>query len=668
MIGYTPSHLTENEVILEKLNQIIDYLLKNPSYQVFAYNGGFIEGTLTYEIANIINSNNINVADVVVFNNGYYGIISEITETEFTLTAGISLIGPQGPQGVKGDTGAQGPKGDTGPQGPQGPEGPQGPQGPKGDTGTIPEALPQEASALKSGNLPTAGWTETRKTYWTGQKSPVGSLVFTTTTEAPLSNGFYVHIYDTKDYYLSYSIDDFRPLSSGNGYSAIKNTYNLEVVIYYFTSGEPAGKVSLVGEGGNYGILESISSLTYSSATFAISDTSITANSDILMELTDDGGVNSYSMEAGKMTVIRDTVPTQPIPYTYKVKQTNASGQFTLVNHYVPEVPESPTSLPVTYKKVSGSLPTTGWATQAKPIWTGVVLTSYNEWVSTNIVIPEAFRGLSSGWEVTIRYNGGNTERLSNIYSYDQETNTFSFKDKNTNKALRMKINTTSGNVFFSRIMNTSFDVTEIYNTAYVEKTYTISDADITANTSVKMYLTDAGGVKAQSKANGSITVIRDTVPTTAIPYEYEVEETSAEGLFEVINAYVPEVPTKTSQLQNDSGFITANDIPSAGEWVDVAGETATLTQAGTYQVIASVNDMQSIVYWDGSTAAYGTKSTAPSVSTSGGTAYLFINCAYPQIDASGTLSVHLLTAGNSSGAWTETNTTVSGFKYRKIN
>ena len=108
MIGYTPSHLTENEVILEKLNQIIDYLIKNPSYQVYAYNGGFISGTLTYEIANIINSNNINVADVVVFNNGYYGIISEITETEFTLTAGISLIGPQGPKGDKGDKGDYG--------------------------------------------------------------------------------------------------------------------------------------------------------------------------------------------------------------------------------------------------------------------------------------------------------------------------------------------------------------------------------------------------------------------------------------------------------------------------------------------------------------------------------------------------------------------------------
>lgn len=43
--------------------------------------------------------------------------------------------GPAGPQGDKGDTGATGPQGDRGPQGPQGIQGPAGPQGPKGDTG-----------------------------------------------------------------------------------------------------------------------------------------------------------------------------------------------------------------------------------------------------------------------------------------------------------------------------------------------------------------------------------------------------------------------------------------------------------------------------------------------------------------------------------------------------
>lgn len=108
MIGYTPTQLAENEVILEKLNKIIEYLSLQPSYQVYAYNGGFISGTLTYEIANVLNSTNINVADVVVFQNGYYGVISGITETEFTLTAGISLIGPQGAKGDKGDKGDYG--------------------------------------------------------------------------------------------------------------------------------------------------------------------------------------------------------------------------------------------------------------------------------------------------------------------------------------------------------------------------------------------------------------------------------------------------------------------------------------------------------------------------------------------------------------------------------
>lgn len=96
MIGYTPSHLTENEVILEKLNQIIEYLIKNPSYQVFAYNGNFVKGTLTYAISNIIDSHNLNIGDVVIFENSYYGVISEITETDFTLPKGIAVTGPQG--------------------------------------------------------------------------------------------------------------------------------------------------------------------------------------------------------------------------------------------------------------------------------------------------------------------------------------------------------------------------------------------------------------------------------------------------------------------------------------------------------------------------------------------------------------------------------------------
>lgn len=350
MIGYTPSHLTENEVILEKLNQIIDYLIKNPSYQVYAYNGGFISGTLTYEIANIINSNNINVADVVVFNNGYYGIISEITETEFTLTDGISLIGPQGPQGVKGDTGAQGPKGDTGPQGPQGPEGPQGPQGPKGDTGTIPEALPQETSALKSGSLPTSSWGDlSAPLLVSGERWIDSDPIYIGNigeNNAALKSGWKVTVTGTiNNTYIqgapsgSPSIDLYEN-SGYTSYSLMDRYNNKDFGISMY----PSGSVKIFAiRTGNYNI--TIYNTSNVSKTYTISDTSITANSDILMELTDDGGVKAYSMEAGSITVIRDAVPTQAIPYTYKVKQTNASGQFTLVNHFVPEVPTKTSEL-----------------------------------------------------------------------------------------------------------------------------------------------------------------------------------------------------------------------------------------------------------------------------------------------------------------------------------
>lgn len=338
MIGYTPSHLTENEVILEKLNQIIDYLIKNPSYQVYVYNGGFISGTLTYEIANIINSNNINVADVVVFNNGYYGIISKITETEFTLTAGISLIGPQGPQGVRGDTGAQGPKGDTGPQGPQGPEGPQGPQGPKGDTGTVPEALPQEASALKSGSLPTSGWENVSAPVWTGlQGNTKYSIVvfnlgvtWESLSAMPL-NGW------TFSYYRTSDPTQIKKETSKwtRNVSFIRNEFTTRFYLDIFPNGDVRFWTE-AAQGSDYYTLTEITQVALSKQGYTISDTSITANSDVLMELTDDGGVKANTLANGNITVIRDTVPTAAIPYTYKVKQTNASGQFTLVNHFVP--------------------------------------------------------------------------------------------------------------------------------------------------------------------------------------------------------------------------------------------------------------------------------------------------------------------------------------------
>ena len=719
-----------------------------------------------------------------------------------------------------------------------------------GAKGTVPEALPQEASALKSGNLPTSGW-GVSASLWTGS-----GIMPSYNNKKYLGN--IGKSWATSQEQLAELPNGWQATMNGTLYTnrtARLNSDYPTVGIQFGITGTGVGSDEAfvrINKNGDIYVWNNKSSVTRTitqigcsllpKQTYTISDTSITANSDILMELTDDGGVKSYSMEAGSITVIRDTVPTQPIPYTYKVKQTNASGQFTLVNHYVPSIPESPTSLPVTYKKVSGELPTSGWSTLDEG-WKGNTLPASRSWKSvaygggkfvavamdinkgaystdginwTEMTLPasstwltvtygnEKFVAVASGsdkgaysadgisWtEFTlparrswyaVTYGNGKYVAVANssangAYSTDGITWTettlpasrdwqnvtygngkfvaTSYSDKGAYStdgitwtemtmpasgdwrgvtyggdkfvatsysqygaysadgiswtrfslpASYQWYNLTYGNGKFvvvatvsdkgaystdgitwtgiSMPARASWDGVTYGNGKFVavaqgsangaywkaaaDITYTISDTDITTNTSVKMYLTDDGGVKAYSKASGSITVIRDTVPTTVIPYEYEVEETSAEGLFEVINAYVPAVPTKTSELTNDSGFITAADIPSAGEWVTVAGETATLTQAGTYQVLFGASYMvQSIIYWDGTNGAGGIYST---VATAVSNNRISITSRYPSVTAGGVLSIYFATVTANNGTWTETTTAQSGFKYRKIN
>lgn len=604
-----------------------------------------------------------------------------------------------------------------------------------GAKGTVPEALPQEASALKSGELPTTGWTATVLPLWEGDFStsassgasiilPPNSLDFNKLKQYKKKTDWQIwtdyewtsHTYETPRY-ATVSPDEIR-IGSDNISFKIK----------------PDGSLYAYNQDSSRVYFKGLKCLVNTQYTFPISDTSITANSDILMELTDEGGVKSYSMAAGSITVIRDTVPTQPIPYTYKVKQTNASGQFTLVNHFVPSIPESPTSLPVTYKKASGSLPTSGW-TEISDLWTGNTpgfWSSSSTGATVNVNINDFTQPLTFG--VKFNTSGTKTATVASIEN-DHSVQTF-IHDGHTFSTL----------VYADKVVGNGVDtgagtLTSI-SSSRPKQTYTISDTDITANTSVKMYLTDAGGVKAYSKAVGSIQVIRDTVPTSVIPYEYEVEQTSAEGLFEVINAYVP---TKTSELTNDSGFVKASeantftgvqtfsnadgiktdrvhnldnndawynfdgsnnrfgspsrptiirtsearpraqvpsgettvtkeialleDIPSAGAWSDIV-QSATITEQGTYYVltnrdaITQVAGNPSIVYWNGSGAAYGTKYVYSTVVDGVFTLYEF----WAMIASNGTMTAYYNSVKCENGVWTRVKSEEPvGFQYKKI-
>lgn len=223
-----------------------------------------------------------------------------------------------------------------------------------GAKGTIPEALPQEASAVKSGNLPTTGWTKTGfQTFWEGTAKCDASTYKPIGTSKALADILYSD--DTAYMMVDYNYQYYGSYNKQNVAFSYKNS-NASVgsmTGISFRSGNQVDNPTIFitrdgtmyGRGSNFA--SSAYSVTYtrigtstiSQQFYTISDTSITANSDVLMELTDEGGVKAQALASGSITVIRDTVPTQPIPYTYKVKQTNASGQFTLVNHYVPNVP-----------------------------------------------------------------------------------------------------------------------------------------------------------------------------------------------------------------------------------------------------------------------------------------------------------------------------------------
>lgn len=680
-----------------------------------------------------------------------------------------------------------------------------------GAKGTIPEALPQTAGALKSGSLPINGWTPTIENFLNGYTFDQYNK------EVTIYSGGYSKYYGkitgwevligntwqkmNEPYEGGYIYHQYA-VYNRTGYTEIVvnitwGSYAIAYWIRIYPDGHVTGYSSSSYEAN---INNSFRNTEISEQTFTISDTDVTTNSDVLMELTDEGMVKAYALANGSIKVIRDHVPTSAIPYTYKVKQTNAAGQFTLVNHFVPNVPVTsvngqtgavtiavptktselendsnfattsdiptiPTSLPVTYKKVNGELPTSGWITPEQGwkqntlpanrkwnrvtygdgkyvalafdsdkgaystdgiTWTEMSMPANRRWFGVaygdgkfvavasgidkgaystdGITWTEMTLPASQRWEC-LTYGGGkfvtvavnsmygaystdgitwtqmtlpakkdwsnvtygdgkfvavsNSVSLMAAYSIDGITWTETTLPSKLNwrsvtygngKFVALAANTQTSSTalsaystdginwtgtnlsssgswvsvtygdgkFVAIIFNTNkgaysadgiswteftlpasspwYEVTYgngkfvavaantangVYQNTSSKSTYAISDTSITANTSVKMYLTDEGGVKAKSKANGSITVIRDTVPTTSIPYEYEVEQTSAEGLFEVINAYVPDVPTvptKTSELTNDSNFATTADIPTKTS--DLQNDSGFITQA----------------------------------------------------------------------------------------
>ena len=483
-----------------------------------------------------------------------------------------------------------------------------------GAKGTIPEALPQEASALKSGNLPTSGWAEITDWFWEGNIALTGSAEEVFVTNIP-------NAYDLTS--LTARVNE----GSETVCSLWNTTNNVKVwetsvysprYIYCYKNGDI--KVKLYTFASDTYYLTALKSPDLLQQTYTISDTSITANSDILMELTDDGGVKSYSMEAGKITVIRDTVPTQPIPYTYKVKQTNASGQFTLVNHFVPNVPVT---------SVNGQ---TGAVTIAVPTKTSQ-LTNDSGFITASDIptIPTA------------------TSQLTNDSGF------ITASDIPTIPTATSQLTNDSGFITSSDIPTIPTKTSELTN-----------DSSFAKTTETNTWT----GVQTFSNADGIKTDRVHNLDNNDVWYNFDGSNNrfgspSRPTIIRTSEARPrAQVPSGETTVTKEIALL--EDIPSAGAWSDIV-ESATLTEDGLYEFDAVKDNKHytSLIEIATGISAVGASAYSPvRLSAKKLTSYtvLFQNTA-------GTITVtHINTEIDLEAASiTETRTNIS-FKYRKIN
>ena len=106
----------------------------------------------------------------------------------------------------------------------------------------------------------------------------------------------------------------------------------------------------------------------------------------------------------------------------------------------------------------------------------------------------------------------------------------------------------------------------------------TISDSAIKVNSAVTMYTNASEKIAVGEKTNGSITLTADSIPTTSIPYNLEIVGTDTEGLFELVNGYIPptiEVPTA---LPQKTSAIKTGTLPRGESRVEITDSDITAT------------------------------------------------------------------------------------------
>lgn len=127
----------------------------------------------------------------------------------------------------------------------------------------------------------------------------------------------------------------------------------------------------------------------------------------------------------------------------------------------------------------------------------------------------------------------------------------------------------------------------------------TISDSAIKVNSAVTMYTNTSEKIAVGKKTDGSVTLIADTAPELSISYSLEIVGTDTEGLFEIVNGYVPEVPSASSNYDDLSNIPVINQDLSATGFTPVKDtyyrHTGTTNRDYTNGVIYKCVDVGSV-------------------------------------------------------------------------
>lgn len=127
----------------------------------------------------------------------------------------------------------------------------------------------------------------------------------------------------------------------------------------------------------------------------------------------------------------------------------------------------------------------------------------------------------------------------------------------------------------------------------------TISDSAIKVNSAVTMYTNTSEKIAVGKKTDGSVTLIADTAPELSISYSLEIVGTDTEGLFEIVNGYVPEIPSVSHNYDDLSNIPVINQDLSATGFTPVKDtyyrHTGTTNRDYTKGVIYKCVDVGSV-------------------------------------------------------------------------